>query len=92
MRCPECRREDEDCSACSLSSYNRDCHNNPVSNLAFYRCAASLSQSQLAEKAGVSVRVLQNYEQGVRDLNKAAAGTVLRLAKALDVTVEDLLP
>lgn len=91
MRYADCQREDGDCYACSLSSYGRDCHNNPANILAFYRCAAGLSQSQLAEKSGVSVRVLQNYEQGTRDLKKAAAETVLRLAQAVGKTVEDLL-
>ena len=60
-------------------------------NLAFYRCSAGLSQSELAKKAGVSVRVLQNYEQETRDLKKAAAETVLSLARALGKTVEDLI-
>lgn len=91
MRYADCQREDGDCAACSLSSYSRDCHSNPVNNLAYYRSVAGLSQSQLAEKAGLSVRVLQNYEQGARDLKKAAAETVLRLAQAVGKTVEDLL-
>jgi transcriptional regulator with XRE-family HTH domain len=62
-----------------------------MSNLAYYRSKCDLSQSQLAEKSGVSVRVIQHYEQGERDLNKAAADTVMRLAKAVGVTVEELL-
>jgi transcriptional regulator with XRE-family HTH domain len=62
-----------------------------MSNLAYYRSKCGLSQSQLAKKSGVSVRVLQGYEQGERDLNKAAADTVMRLAQAVGVTVEELL-
>ena len=91
VRYPDCQRADRDCSVCPLSSYNRDCHNNPISNLAFYRCSAGLSQSELAKKAGISVRVLQNYEQGTRDLKKAAAETVLSLARVLGKAVEDLM-
>ena len=50
-----------------------------------------LSQSQLAEKSGVSARMIQYYEQGVKDIAKAQAQTVLSLAKALECTAEDLI-
>lgn len=50
-----------------------------------------LSQSQLAAASGVSVRMIQHYEQGVRDLNKAQAINVVRLADALEVDVKDIL-
>lgn len=55
------------------------------------RKARGLSQRQLAEASGVNVRVLQHYEQGFKDINKAAAETVKALADALDVRMEDLL-
>lgn len=55
------------------------------------REAAGISQAELAKKTGISVRVIQNYEQGTRPLNGARAITVYRLAKALGCTVEDLL-
>mgnify|MGYP000860836067 FL=1 len=90
-RYPDCEREDENCAACALANYNRDCHNNPISNLAYYRGVTGLSQSQLAEKAGISTRTLQDYEQGRKPLDRAAAATVKRLAKALGVSVEDLI-
>ena len=44
---------------------------------------AGLSQVQLADASGISVRVLQNYEQGVRNLNGAKLITLLRLCRAL---------
>lgn len=50
-----------------------------------------MSQSQLAEKSGVNVRMIQYYEQGFKDINKAQAITVLRLAKALDCQMEELI-
>lgn len=56
-----------------------------------FREASGLSQSKLAETSGVSVRMIQHYEQGVKDINKAEAITVYRLAKALDCTVEDII-
>ena len=63
-----------------------------MSKLQERRKSAGLSQSQLAAKVdGLSVRTLQSYEQGLRDLNKAAITTVRDLAAALGCTVEDLL-
>lgn len=62
-----------------------------MTNLQKYRISCGLSQSQLAEKVGISVRVLQNYEQEVRNLDKAAARTVLKIARAVGKTVEDLI-
>ena len=50
-----------------------------------------MTQRQLAEIAGVSVRLLQDYEQGRRDINSAEAATVTILASALGCAVEDLL-
>lgn len=55
------------------------------------REASGLSQGKLAEVSGVNVRMIQHYEQGVKDINSAAALTVSKLAQALDCTVEDLL-
>ena len=55
------------------------------------RAYAGLSQSGLAKASSVKLRSIQMYEQGVYDLRQAEAGTVLRLAKALDTTVEELL-
>lgn len=59
--------------------------------LKHYREKAKLSQSQLAEKAGISVRTLQDYEQGHKPLEGARAITVLTLARILSCTVEDLI-
>ena len=62
-----------------------------MSNLKQYRERAKLSQSQLAEKTGISLRTLQDYEQGRKPLEGARAITVLTLSKALSCTVEDLI-
>lgn len=62
-----------------------------MSNLKRIRKDKNISQSKLAEASGVSVRMIQHYEQGVKDLNKAQAITVYRLAQALECTVEDLI-
>ena len=62
-----------------------------MTNLKRIRTDAGLSQTKLAEASGVSVRMIQHYEQRVKDINAAAALTVYRIARALDCTVEDLL-
>ena len=62
-----------------------------MTNLKRIREAAGISQSKLAEASGVSVRMIQHYEQGFKDLNRAQAITVHRLAQALDCKVEDLV-
>jgi transcriptional regulator with XRE-family HTH domain len=49
-----------------------------------------LSRSQLARASGVSVRTLEAYEQGLKDIKKAGYLTVRELAHALGVTVETI--
>lgn len=55
------------------------------------RAKAGLSQSQLAEKAGVNLRMIQKYEIGDKDINKAQAITIYKLSLALNCNMEDLL-
>lgn len=62
-----------------------------MSNLKDIRIAAGLSQSQLAALSGVSVRMVQYYEQGYKDINKASIDAAFRLAMALGCSVEDLI-
>ncbi|MDE6863873.1 MAG: helix-turn-helix domain-containing protein [Eubacterium sp.] len=62
-----------------------------MSKLQNARKAAGLSQSKLASTSGVNVRMIQHYEQGVKDINQAAAITLYQLAKSLNVSIEDLL-
>lgn len=50
-----------------------------------------LSQSQLAKASNVSVRMIQHYEQGIKDINKAQVLTVLRLAEALGCDVYEII-
>ena len=56
-----------------------------------YRAAVGLSQSQLAKVSGVNLRMIQYYEQGAQDINKAEALTVYKLAQALGCKMEDLI-
>lgn len=55
------------------------------------RKAAGLTQDELARKAGITLCVLQKYENGTNRLLGARAENVLRIARALGVTVEELI-
>ena len=63
----------------------------PETNLKELRTFANLSQSELAQQAGVSVRTIQQDEQRRKDINKAQTETLLKIARALVCTVEDLV-
>ena len=45
----------------------------------------------LAEKSGVHIRNVQQYEQRAKDINKAAVITLVALAKSLNCEIENLL-
>lgn len=62
-----------------------------MSKLKNTRQAAGLSQSQLAAATGLNVRMLQYYEQGVKDINGAKLATLLKLCLALDCKLGDIL-
>ncbi len=59
-------------------------------NLKRIRTASGLSQRQLAQKAEVSIRNIQMYEQRHNDINKAQADILFRLSKTLGCNIEDL--
>lgn len=59
--------------------------------LAELRRNRGFTQKQLAEAAGVSLRMVQLYEQRRNDVAKASADVVARLAHALGCRVEDLV-
>ena len=50
-----------------------------------------LTQAELAEAAGVKLRMVQLYEQRQNDLSKASVSVVIRLSNAIGCQVEDLL-
>lgn len=62
-----------------------------MTNLKTIRQSCGLSQTQLAEAAGLSLRTLQEYEQGRKNINGAAVTTVMRLAEALSCQIADLI-
>ena len=64
---------------------------NQKSKLHKIRKARGFTQQQLSEASGVTLRMIQLYEQGQNDIEKAQVHVVLKLAKALGCDVEDLL-
>ncbi len=62
-----------------------------ISQLARLRAYVNLSQKALAERSGISVRMIEQYEQGRKDINHASSTTVYKLSKALGCKMEDLM-
>ena len=52
-----------------------------------YRIVAGLSQTELAEKLGVTFQQVQKYEKGV---NRVGAGRLSRIAKVLTIDISTL--
>lgn len=55
------------------------------------RKARGFTQQELSDASGVTLRMIQLYEQKQNDISKAQAGVVIRLAKVLGCEAEDLL-
>ena len=64
---------------------------NKKSKLHSIRKARGLTQQELSKASGVSLRMIQLYEQKQNDIKKAQVGYVLNLAKVLGCDVEDLM-
>ena len=55
------------------------------------RQARGYTQKELSEASGVKLRMIQLYEQRENDINKARAGTLYDLSRALGCDMEDLM-
>ena len=55
------------------------------------RTAKGLTQKELSEKSGLSIRTLQHYEQGGKNFDHARIDTLLNVCEALDCTLFDIL-
>ena len=68
----------------------------PETNLKRLRMSAGFSQDDLARLSGVPIRMIQHYEQRVKNINRAAYETVVQLAQALrcrpEALAEGVLP
>lgn len=62
-----------------------------VTRIQRQRKRCGYSQRELAERAGVNIRTLQQYELGTKSINKASVQTISALANVLGCRVEDLL-
>lgn len=63
----------------------------PPTHLQTLRKSIGYSQKTLAEKSGVALRMIQQYEQRAKDINKASGVNLVALARTLGCQVEDLL-
>ena len=63
----------------------------PDTNLERIRTTYGCTQAELARRSGVSLRSIQMYEQRNKDINKANAEALYRIAKVLGCTIEDLI-
>ena len=62
-----------------------------VTKIARLRLGLNMTQSDVATKAGVLLSTYQKLDNGSSDIQKAQAGIVVRVAKALNTTVEELI-
>ncbi len=62
-----------------------------MTNLKRIRTEAGISRAELAEKTGVKLTAIRDYEQNHKPINNAAAISVYKIAVVLDCKVEDLL-
>lgn len=60
-------------------------------NLKRMRTTCGLTQAELAKRAGVNLRSIQMYEQRNKNINKASADTIYRIAKTLGCSMEELI-
>ena len=55
------------------------------------RESRGMSQQDLAEKSGISKRMVQAYEQGYRDINGAKLSTLLTFANVLNCPINQIV-
>lgn len=60
-------------------------------NLKVIRTNKGYTQKQLSAYSGISIRVIQDYEQGHSDINGARADSLRAIAKVLNCSIEELL-
>lgn len=80
-----------DCTDCSRVHNWKDCHENEINPIRWYRMMNYLTQAQLASEAGIHVRHLQKLEAGQIDTMRMQFQTLHALADALDRNPIDLI-
>lgn len=66
-------------------------HTVKISKLKLARIKAGIKQSELAERSGVPLKCIGNYEQLRRNINHARVDIVYRLAITLGCKMEEIL-
>lgn len=87
----DCRRQDGNCTLCSLVSQGRDCHDRPITKLEWARQGAGITQQQLASAAGINIRLVQKVEGGEAEAVNLTAKNLLSIAKALNISPYNLI-
>ena len=63
----------------------------PDTRLRMHRRAMQYSQRLLAAESGVSLRMIQQYEQRAKDINRASADSLLALSRTLGCEMTDIM-
>lgn len=87
----DCQRADGDCAVCPLVNGYQDCRGNRITKLEWARRGAGLEQKQLAEQAGVNIRLVQKVEGGESEAGNLTARNLLAMADALGVDPHELI-
>lgn len=66
-------------------------HQEVGENMKELRKKAGITGKELSEKTGISIRTIQAYEQGYKDINGAKLKTLLKLCHALGCGLEDII-
>ena len=66
-------------------------NNKHISNLEKVRVFRSLSQQELSIKSGVSIRMIQSFEQLARNINGTHISNLCALSNALECQIENIL-
>lgn len=64
---------------------------NSLTKLKRKRNQAELSQRELSDSSGIPLRTIQQYEQRQKDINRASADTVYRLARVLRCDILEIM-
>lgn len=62
-----------------------------MSKLKEIREQKRMTQSELSEKSGVNLRMIQYYEQDAKDIHKCNVMTALSLAEALGCDIREII-
>ena len=87
----DCKRQDGNCTLCSLVSNGLDCRGRPITKLEWARLAAGIGQKELGELSGVNVRYIQNVELGKSEAGNMAAKNLSAIADVLKVEIRELI-